>query len=132
MELIKQYQDLYVEFCKIDDFNLEDRAKKVPAEKHFWVARLIQAKIDRDRLLKQKKGLSISLTKQVASDNRLVAASQRDIEAMVNTSDTMEEINEKIRQQDFLVEYLELLVKQVTFIAQDIKNIIEIRKLETT
>ena len=65
MELLEQYQKQYIEFCNIDDFNLEQRAKKVPAEKHFWVSRLIEAKIKKGQLLKQKKQLKFEVTKKL-------------------------------------------------------------------
>ena len=54
MELLKRYQEQYEEFTKIDDFNIESRAKRVPAEKHFWANKLIESKIEKYSLLKQK------------------------------------------------------------------------------
>ena len=45
---------------------------------------------------------------------------------------SLENINQKIKEQEYLVEYLDRVVGLITFISQDIKNIIELRKLEET
>ena len=132
MELIRKYQEQYSEFCKIDDFNLEERAKRVPAEKHFWVARLIEAKIEKGSLVKQRSRAIRHQTERISESNSLVKLNAKELEKQLKESPTIESIDEKIKEQDFLIEYLDLLVRQVTFIAQDIKNIVEIRKLEET
>lgn len=129
MELIKRYQEQYTEFCKIDDFNLEERAKRVPAEKHFWVCRLIDAKIERGRLQKQRNTLNGTLSQKIRETSP-VALNEREFNNAVNNSPTLETLNEKINENAMMIEYLELLVKQVTFIAQDIKNIIMVKQLE--
>jgi hypothetical protein len=128
MEIIKRYQEQYEEFVRLDDFNLEQRAMRVPAEKHFWVARLIDAKIERERLYKQKAATKHTLQKKVMEE-ALVAINKQILDE-VDKSPSLDAINQKIKEQEFLIEYLERLVSQVTYIAQDIKNIIEIKKLE--
>lgn len=128
MEILKEYQSLYEEFCKIDDFNIEERAKRVPAEKHFWVCKLIDAKIEKDKLYKIKSKSKEKLQRKVLEESPVKLNKQ--IMDDLEKSPTLETLNQKIREQDFLVEYLERLVQQVSFIAQDIKNIVEIKKLE--
>ena len=127
---IKEYQIQFAEFCKIDDFNLEERAKRVPAEKHFWVARFIEAKIERSNLNKQKKKLKEAVIEELVNDSP-VAITKQTMDRIDN-SPQLETINDKLKDIDFLIEYLELVVKTISFIAQDIKNIIEIKKLEET
>lgn len=129
IEIIKKYQDQYSEFCKLDDFNLEDKARRVPAEKHFWVCRLIDAKIERDRLFKLKATTKQNMQQKLLKDAP-VALNKQYLDE-VEKSPSVEAINEKIRDLDFTIEYLERLVNQITFIAQDIKNIIMIKQMET-
>lgn len=131
MELLKDYQTQYIEFCKIDDFNLESKAKRVPAEKHFWVARLIDAKIERERLLKKRKTRKDTLENKIR-DNKDFAFNELEIKRKANEMLNDEDIAEQLRSYDFLVEYLERLVSCVNFIAQDIKNIVMIKQLEET
>jgi hypothetical protein len=130
MEQIKRYQQQYIEFTKFDDFTLEDRAKKVPAEKHFWVSRLIEAKIEKERLLREKKNHRQQLVKDMVANSPVALNKQTMMQddSFVELSDILD----KIKEQEFLIEYLELIVKQITFIAQDIKNIIMIKQLEQT
>ena len=65
LELIKKYQAQFEEFVKIDDFTLESVTKRVPAEKHFWVCRLIDAKIEKDKLYKIKASTKHTLQKKL-------------------------------------------------------------------
>lgn len=129
MELYKRYQEQYNEFVKIDAFNLDDRAKRVPSEKHFWVCRLMDAKLEKIRLFKLKERTKNQLVDKVVADSPVKLNKQ--IMGELDKSPSLESLNEKIRENDFILEYLERIVNQITFIAQDIKNIIEIEKLQT-
>lgn len=128
MELIKKYQAQYEEFCNISDFNLDERAKRVPAEKHFWVCRLIDAKIEKDRLYKLKASTKNTLQKKIMEESPVTLNKQ--ILDDIEKSTSLESINQKIKEQEYVIEYLEKLVNQVTFIGNDIKNIISIRQLQ--
>ena len=128
MDLIKRYDEQYREFTNIDEMNLESRCKRVPAEKHFWANKLIEAKREKFALLKQKKKLKDKVIKGIMSDSPVVL-DKKTLDNIDNTPE-LEDINEKIQEQEFLVDYLELLMKNVSFIAQDIKNIIELKKIE--
>jgi hypothetical protein len=48
----------------------------------------------------------------------------------IDESDALVDLTQRIKDQEFVIEYLDLLVRQVTFIAQDIKNIVEIKRLQ--
>jgi hypothetical protein len=128
MEILKRYQTQYEEFCKIDDFNLESTSKRVPAEKHFWVCRLIDAKIERERLYKQKATMKHNLQQKLIKDSPVALNKQYMDE--VDKSPSIESLNERIKEMDYVVEYLTRLVDNISYIAQDIKNIIEIKRLQ--
>ncbi len=128
MEIIKRYQQQYEEFCKIDDFNLDAVAKRVPAEKHFWVCRLIDAKIEKDRLIRLKNKKREDVQQKLLQESPVKLNKQ--YLDKIDESDALVDLTQKIKDQEFVIEYLDLLVRQVTFIAQDIKNIVEIKKLQ--
>lgn len=128
LELIKKYQAQYEEFTKITDFNLEDVAKRVPAEKHFWVCRLVDAKIEKDNLYKQKAATKHILQKKILEESP-VSLNKQFLDDLDKTP-SLENINQKIKEQEYLIEYLEKLVSQITFIGNDIKSIIELKKLQ--
>ncbi len=128
MEIIKRYQQQYEEFCQIDDFTLEDRARRVPAEKHFWVCRLIDAKIEKDRLIRLKNKKREDVQQKLLQESPVKLNKQ--YLDKIDESDALVDLTQKIKDQEFVIEYLDLLVRQVTFIAQDIKNIVEIKRLQ--
>lgn len=129
MTLLETYQTQYKEFTTIDDFNIEQRVMRVPAEKHFWVARMIDAKRQKIKLNRQKKKLRTALTKGMLEDSP-VAIDKKTLDKIENLPE-MEDLNEKLEDLDLLIEYLEHVVKSVAFIAQDIKNIIELKHLQS-
>jgi hypothetical protein len=129
MEQLKKYQQQYQEFCSIDDFNLEDRAKRVPAEKHFWVCRLIDAKIEMDNLNKMKMTHRTTLKQKIITDSP-ITLNEQVLNTQVDKSPSMDNINQKIKEQAFIIEYLEKMVNQITFIGNDIKNIIAVKTLQ--
>jgi hypothetical protein len=124
----EEYSKLYKEFVNIDDFNMEERVKRIPAEKHFWVARLIEAKqerlaLSRKRYILKKKNID------KAKAEGIVTLSSKTLNELEKTKD-IEDIDEKIEDLNLLIEYLELTVKNISFIAKDIENIIDLRRLQ--
>lgn len=123
---IDTYRDIYAEWVKIDDLNLEDKVKQVPSQKQFWLSRLIDAKRDLIKLNKRKKSLREAvISKMVNGPVRADKVAMKE----VDNSPQLEDINDKIEQVELLVEFLENLLKLVSFISQDFKNIIDVKKL---
>lgn len=129
MSSLDKYIEQYTEFAKIDDFNLEERAKKVPAEKHYWVCQWIDAKKRKMALERKKKKLGEAV-KQKMIDNSPVNLNKFAIDAALNDSPSLEKINEELEECSLLIEYLDQMVRQITFIGNDIKNIIAVKTLE--
>ena len=121
---------MYADFSKFDDFNLEEKAKQVPSQKQFWASRLIDAKRDKAKLMKQKKLIRDSLTDKLGSQN-VVRLDKHSIDQQIENAPSMDELNDRIAENGFLIEFLEMIFKCVQFIAQDIKNIVDIRRIET-
>ena len=49
----------------LDDFNIKNQSMRLPARKHYWVARLIKAKIERNQTFEKKQKLKKDITKEV-------------------------------------------------------------------
>jgi len=128
IEVIKKYQTQYEEFCKIDDFNLDSVARRVPAEKHFWVCRLIDAKIEKDRLIRLKNKKREDVQQKLLQESPVKLNKQ--YLDKIDESDALVDLTQKIKDQEFVIEYLTRLVDCINYIAQDIKNITEIKKLQ--
>jgi hypothetical protein len=128
MSLYDDYRKQYTQFTSINDMNLEERIMHVPAEKHFWVERLIDAKRIKFKLLKERK-VQKDLNIKKAIQEGVVNLTKQTLDKLDNTEE-IEVIDEKIQDNDLLVEYLEHIVKHITYIAQDIKNILTIKEMQ--
>lgn len=129
MELLKKYiedinKDLY-----LDDFNLKEVQMRLPARKHFWVARLIEAKIKRNTLFAKKKKLKKDLVKKVIEDSP-VRINQTAAETAAERYDSVVSINNSIKEQDTIIEYLEKVEKILSTMHWEIKNIVDINRME--
>jgi len=129
VELLKKYiedinKDLY-----LDDFNLKEVQMRLPARKHFWVARLIEAKIKRNTLFAKKKKLKKDLVKKVIEDSP-VRINQTAAETAAERYDSVVSINNSIKEQDTIIEYLEKVEKIMSMMHWEIKNIVDINRME--
>lgn len=129
MELLKKYiedinKDLY-----LDDFNLKEVQMRLPARKHFWVARLIEAKIKRNTLFAKKKKLKKDLVKKVIEDSP-VRINQTAAETAAERYDSVVTINNSIKEQDTIIEYLEKVEKILSTMHWEVKNIVDINRME--
>ena len=127
--MLKKYiedinKDLY-----LDDFNLKEVQMRLPARKHFWVARLIEAKIKRNTLFAKKKKLKKDLVKKVIEDSP-VRINQTAAETAAERYDSVVTINNSIKEQDTIIEYLEKVEKILSTMHWEIKNIVDINRME--
>ena len=129
MELLKKYIEEITKDLQLDDFNIKESQMRLPARKHFWVARLIEAKIKRSTLYKEKKKLKKEVVKKVISDSP-VRTSQSAAESAAERHDSISNLNDSINEQDSIIEYLEKVEKIMGQMHWEIKNIIDINKME--
>lgn len=129
METLKRYIEEVNKDLIIDDFNIKDSQMKLPSRKHFWVARLMDAKINKTKLLSKKKQHKKELVARIINESPVKITTQTAEAAAENTSD-IEIINEKLKELDFIIEYLEKVEKIFSSIHWEIKNIIQINQME--
>ena len=125
--------DTYIEDIKhdliINDFNIKEVQLRLPARKHFWVARLIDSKIKRNNLLRDKKNLKKDISKRIVELSPIKMTSvAADIAA--ESSKEVEEINDQIKEFDYIIEYLEKVEKIFASMHWEIRNIIQINQSE--
>lgn len=127
MDVLDQYKERLVAFTKVDDTNLSDRLKQIPAEKQFWNTQFVDAKINLFKMEKKRKSAGKTITEKIVADSE-VTLNKKTLDDLVKGK--LEEVDEKIQEQKFLIEWLELTAKSISFMAQDFKNIIELKKIE--
>tara|TARA_R110002051_G_scaffold317566_1_gene398886 strand:+ start:8 stop:403 length:396 start_codon:yes stop_codon:yes gene_type:complete len=129
MELLRKYIEDITKDLQLDDFNIKESQMRLPARKHFWVARLMEAKIKRNSLFRDKKRLKKEVVKKVILDSP-VRISQSAAESAAERHESISKLNESISEQDVIIEYLEKVEKIMGHMHWEIKNIIDINKME--
>jgi hypothetical protein len=113
----------------LNDLNLKQQQQKLPARKHFWVGRLIDAKIKRNDLITEKRKLKKDLVKKVIEDSP-VRINQTSAESAAERYESVVKLNKGIQEQDTIIEYLEKVEKILSNMHWEIKNVIDMNKME--
>ena len=113
---------------KIDQFNIHNKVNDIPSLKHYWVAKLIESKIELKNLQKKKN----QLIKKVNESAEVgIHFSTHTAKTLMAKSPVINEINEEIEEMELIIEYLEKAEKIFSSTTYDIKNAIELMKMES-
>lgn len=112
---------------KIDQFNIHSKVNEIPSLKHYWVGKLIESKIELKNLQRKKNDL---IKKVQSSADIGIKLSVHSTKEMISKSPIIAEINEEIEEMELVIEYLEKAEKIFSSTTYDIKNAIELMKLE--
>ena len=129
MQLLKKYIEEIGEDLVLNDLNLKERQMRLPARKHFWVGRLIEAKIKRNDFIGEKNKLKKELVKKVIADSP-VRINQASAESAAERYASVAKLNTSIKEQDTIIEYLEKVEKILGNMHWEIKNVIDMNKME--
>ena len=129
MELLKNYFEEVGKDLVLDDFNIKEQTMRLPARKHYWVAKLIKAKIERNQTFEKKRKLKKNITKEVIATSP-VKLSQSAAEQAAERHESLSSLTSKIKDLDIIIEYLEKVEKTMSQMGFDIKNAVEIMKME--
>jgi hypothetical protein len=129
METLKKYIKEIGEDLKLDEFNLKEASMLAPSKKHYWVAKLINHKIELEELKTKKNRLIKNLIKK-AEEVSPVKLNKVTLEKTVEETDEVEEINKQIKEQLLIIELLEKSEKTFSNFTYSIKNAIDITTME--
>ncbi len=129
MNLLDQYIDEIEKDLQINEFNLKDSSMKTPARKHYWVSKLIRHKKNLLILKKQKDNIKREIVDKIIEESP-VKITTPVAEKASYKHNKMKEISEKISNEELIIEFLEKTEKTFSAVGFDIKNIIEIMKME--
>jgi hypothetical protein len=128
---IKEYISEIYEDVELTDFNIKDVQLKLPAIKHKYVSRLILHKRKRNQLISKK----ITLKKKIANEiknNNVYNVSNPVAEKTAEDHNSIISINSDISEQELIIQLLEKTERTLSSMTYDVKNIIELMKLEVT
>lgn len=129
MEILKKYMQEIAEELKIDEMNLKESSLRAPARKHFWVSKLINHKVELNRL-KKEKDKKIKEVMKKTEESSPVQVSKVNLEKMIESTDEMKSFNERIHEVESIVEYLEKVEKIYSSLTYDIKNMVKMTEIE--
>lgn len=110
-----------------DEFTVYDLCKRLPNLKHFWVSKLMESKIDLETLKKKKNELIKVATEKFKSE---IGLRKETALQQINSSPNLLKINESIKETELIIEYLEKVEKVFSSTSYDIKNVVELLKMQ--
>ena len=129
MDILDKYIEELKEDLRIDEFSIKDASLKSPGRKHYWTSRLIYHKRNLMKLENEKNTLIKKASQEIQYQSP-VRLSNVAIEKTAQSTDVMKDINLKINEEKLIIEFLEKTEKTLSSLTYDIKNIVEIIKLE--
>jgi hypothetical protein len=121
------------EDTKVDELNLLQKQLTLPAIKHKWVSRLIEQKRYLNNLQRKKKLAKTIVLSSLSENNNIPPGLPKAaLEKKIENSESIQKIDQDIEETSLLIEYLEKVEGIFRSMTYDIKNIIDITRLETT
>ena len=107
--------------------NLDEKTLRIPSIKHFWVAKLYTTKIRILTLEKKKKARIDELKNGYVSE---IGLSKTSMMQNLNSDEQIMKINEEMEELKLIVDYLEDAKFVLGRVTDDLKNRIELEKVE--
>ena len=129
-DIINQYLDEANLDTNLDRLDVSITQEQLVNNKHKWSARLINHKINLNNFkLKRTSILEEKITEfqntEPVKVNRSIA------EKAVQNKKEIRVLDLKIKNEQLIIDYLENIYKNISFATNDIKNLVELMKLET-
>jgi hypothetical protein len=131
LSLISEYEAAILKEVTLDELNLRDIQMILPAKRHYWVGRLMYHKSEIYRLGNLKKEAKKRILEKIQKESP-VGIDSRSIQKSLQEHDVMQKIELQIAEHELVVEYLTKIEANFRSLSFDLKNLIEIQKLETT
>jgi hypothetical protein len=129
--LLEEYIKELESDLKISELELKDYQLRLPGIKHKWAGRCIRHKLELNDLRKKRDVLKRSLVEKIQEQSP-VKLNLPVAERTVEKHSELIEIDDKMKQLELIIELLEKSEKTLSSASYDLKNIIDIIKLETT
>jgi len=115
----------------LDELNLKENALMLPARKAKWVSRLMKEKAALNELNKEKDQLISKISEEIRKESP-VRLTPLVCEKTAEKHEAVIEVMKQIGDKKIIVEFLEKVEKTMHGIGFDIKNLVDIIKMETT
>lgn len=130
LALFTSYQDELKKDVNVDELNMKESALTIATIKHKWAGRLMRHKVDLNQLEK-KREQAVSIIVEKMSKDPAITLSGPALRKKAETHEAIKDIDSQTDNLKLIIEYLEKIEKIVGSMTWDIKNIIDIVKIET-
>lgn len=131
ISLIEKYNEEIKKYVTVDEFNMKQVQMDLPATRHYWVGRLMFHKQEILKLKRLRKEAQKKIADKLEHESP-VGLNPKTLEHAQQNHPVITKIDGQIAEHDLIVEYLGKIEANFRSISFDIKNLIEIVKLETT
>ena len=128
--LLEKYIDELTKDVEIDEFALKECQMRLPALKHKWVGRLVRHKRDIHKL-KRDRSIIISTVIDKIRDASEVEITKPAAANLATRHKDIIEIDDNIKDIELVVELLDKCERIFSSMSFDLKNLVEIIKMET-
>jgi len=128
--IINQYLDEARIDTNLDRLEVTSTQEQLVSNKHKWSARLINHKITLNGLKFKRSSLLDEYINEF-QDKEPVRVNRSIAEKAVQNKKDIKIIDLKIQNETLIISFLENIYKNISFATNDIKNLIELMKLET-
>jgi len=129
MEL-ERYIDELTKDVEVDEFALKECQMKLPALKHKWVGRLIRLKRDL-HILQQKRYTLISAISDRVRESSEIRLTRPSADKIASKHKDIVEVDDEIKNIELIIELLDKSERIFSSMSFDLKNLVEIIKMET-
>jgi hypothetical protein len=118
------------QFLQFDELNLKEKQLMLPGIKHRYATIYIQTKREMGALHAERKRMLRNVVDEINRESP-VKLSMIAAEKLAADHETVEEIDQKIRNNELILEICEKSERILNSASYDIKNLVELIKLET-
>lgn len=129
-DILINYIDEMEQDVQVDELCLKEVQMKLPAIKHKWVGRLIRHKSTIKSLWAKKVHLKNDIRQKMKQESKY-GVSDAGLDKMIESQQPIIDIMQEIQKNELIVEFLEKSEKVLSSMSFDLKNMVEIIKLET-
>lgn len=131
LSLIQKYEEEIKKYVTVDEFNMKQVQMDLPSIRHYWVGRLMFHKQEILKLKKLRKTAQLKISEKIQEESP-VGLTHKTVHVASDNHPIIVKIDDQIAENEILVEYLTKIESNFRSLSYDLKNIIEIVKLETT
>ena len=131
ISLIAKYSEEIKKYVSVDEFKMKQIQMDLTATRHYWVGRLMFHKQEILKLKRLRKEAQKKIADRLEHESP-VGLNPKTLEQAQLHHPLVGKIDGQIAEHELVVEYLGKIEANFRSISFDIKNLIEIVKLETT